>query len=231
MIGSIRARARRSAARCFVLLVLSQADLFPRIAHAEILAPGDVVLEDTIAVEVIGRDLVAFDLVGSGQLSERLELEEEVLFTASRGRVAVVLTNRRLLGATPTSSSWRAERYRLSETPQRSAWISQTLVLVVTGERALAFYGSGNWAEQSIGPREQVVTARVGPATAVVVTDRRALGISGEHGGFFATELRLNEVIESVRALSSIATLVTSQRTLVFKAPSGVWAERERTLR
>ncbi len=205
--------------------------LHREVAVAQSVDPGEVVLEDTIAVEVIGRELVAFDLVGSGQLSERLELEEEVLFTESRGRVAVVGTNHRLLGATPQSSSWRSERYRLSEIPQQSAWISQTLVLVVTGERALAFFGTGNWAEQSIGPRERVVTTRVGPATAVVVTDRRALGISGEHGGFFATELRLNETIESVRALSSIATIVTSQRTLVFKGPSGIWTERSRTLR
>lgn len=200
-------------------------------ASAQPVDPGEVVLEDAIAVEIVGRDLVAFDLVGSGQLSERLELEEEVLFSGSRGRVAVVLTNRRLLGATPESSSWRSERYRLSEVPQQRARISQTLALVVTGERALAFYGNGNWTEQGIGPREQVVSAHVGPATAVVITDRRAFGVSGDHGGFFPTELRLDEEIESVRALSSIATLVTSQRTLVFLGPSGRWTERRRPIR
>ena len=193
--------------------------------------PSQVVLEDTIVVELVGRELVAFDLQGSGQLVERLEAGEEVLRTASRGRVALALTNRRALGATPASSSWRAERYRLSEVPPESAWVSQTLALVVTGERALAFFGNGNWVEQRLGPREQVQATEVGPTTAVVVTDRRALGLHVERGGFFETELRLGESIESVRALSGVATITTTQRTLVFKGPSGLWVDRRRPLR
>ena len=62
------------------------------------------VLEDLIAVEIIDREVVAFDLQGSGRLALRLELDEEVLFYGSRGRVAVVLTNQRMLGATPVSA-------------------------------------------------------------------------------------------------------------------------------
>ena len=142
-----------------------------------------------------------------------------------------MLTTRRLLGATPSSSSWQSKRYRRTERPLDEAWLSQSLAMVVTGERALAFFGTGNWTEVRIGPREQVKITRIGPATAVVVTNRRALGVSGEHGGFFGTELRLGETIESVKAVSSIVTITTSQRTLVFKGPSGRWVERHRTLR
>lgn len=192
--------------------------------------PEQVVLEDAIAVELLGRELIAFDLEGSGQLVERLELDEEVLSTASRGRVALALTTRRVLAATPSSGSWRSERYHLTETPQEQAWVSQTLGLVLTSERVLAFFGTGNWVEQRLGPREQVVASRVGPTTAVVVTDRRALGI-GSGGGFFPTEMRLGETVESVKALSGIATVTTSQRTLVFKGSSGVWVDRKRPLR
>jgi len=200
-------------------------------ASGQALGPGDVVLEDAIAVEIVGREVVAFDLVGSGQLAERLELDEEVLFTGSRGRIALVLTTRRLLGATPSSSSWQSKRYRRTERPLHEAWLSQSLAMVVTEQRALAFSGTGNWTEVRIGPREQVKSARIGPATAVVVTNRRALAVSGEHGGFFGTGLRLSETIESVKAVSSIVTITTSQRTLVFKGPSGRWVERRRTLR
>jgi hypothetical protein len=200
-------------------------------AHAQRNLAGELVLEDSIAVEIIDRDILAFDLEGSGRLLERLELGEEVLFTGSRGRVAVVLTDRRMLGATPRSGSWRAERYRLSELPQEAAWISQSLALVITGERALAFFGTGHWVEQSIGPREAIVTTRIGPAAGVVVTDRRALGISSDTGGFFETKLRLNEDIESVKALASIVTITTSQRILLFKGPSGTWIEHKRKLR
>jgi hypothetical protein len=140
-----------------------------------------------------------------------------------------------MLAAAPGSGSWQSERYRLRETPQQSAWISQTLSLVVTGQRAAAFLvpgpdSAGSWIVQNLGPNENVLSVRVGPATAVVVTDRRALGI-GEGGGFFEIPVRLGEQIESVSALSGIATVTTSQRTLVFKGPSGTWSERRRTLR
>ena len=190
----------------------------------------EVVLEDAIAMEIIGRNVVAFDLEGSGQLVERLELDETVLFQAARGRVALALTNRRLLAATPASSSWQAERYRLSEVPPGEARISQGMALVVTEQRALAFFGSGNWAEKSLRPREQVVETRVGPGVAVVVSDRRALGISSR-GGFFEKTLRPRERVESLKALSSMATLVTSQRTLIFKGALGIWVEHGRPLR
>jgi predicted RNA-binding protein len=202
------------------------------VASAQIAPPsGEVVLEDAIAVQVIDREVVAFDLEGSGRLALRLELDEHVLFHAARGRVALVLTTSRMLGATPASSSWRAERYRISETPVDGAWLSQTLGLVITSERALAFFGPGNWAEQSLGPREDVHTVRLGPAAGVVVTNRRALGISAHTGGFFETRLRINEEIESVTAVSSIATITTTQRTLLFKGPSAVWVEHRRPLR
>ena len=136
-----------------------------------------------------------------------------------------------MLGATPRSSSWREKRYRITETPVDGAWLSQGLGLVITSERALAFFGPGNWAEQGLGPREDVLTARLGPAAGVVVTDRRALGISADTGGFFETKLRINEEIENVTAVSSIATITTSQRTLLFKGPSAIWVEHRRPLR
>jgi hypothetical protein len=188
------------------------------------------VLEDAIAVEIIDHEIVAFDLEGSGRLAMRLERNEEVLFYGSRGRVAVVLTTQRMLGATPVSASWQEERYRLTERPLDHAILSQSLALVVTPQRALAFFGTGNWAEQTLGPREYVITSELGPAAGVVVTQRRALGISTETGGFFETKLRLKERIESVRAISSIATITTSQRTLIFKGPSGLWVEHDRKL-
>ncbi len=199
------------------------------VAQAPLRA-DEVVLQDAIAVEIIGREVIAFDLEGSGQLAERLQQDEEVLFTAARGRVAVVLTTRRMLAATPGSSSWQEERYRLAEIPAEEALLSQGLAVVVTGQRALAFFGDGSWVEKSLGPREVFFDARVGPGVAVVVTDRRALGI-GSKGGFFEKRLRVNEEIESIKAVASIATIITSQRTLLFKGASALWVEHRRPLR
>jgi hypothetical protein len=194
--------------------------------------PADgVVLEDAIAVEILDREVIAFDLTGSGRLSTRLEKGEQVLFQGARGRVAVVLTTNRILGATPASSSWQVESYRIAEDPVAHAELSQSLAVVLTSQRALALFGTGNWTEQSLGPRETVVDVTVGPGTAVVVTNRRALGVSAQTGGFFEAKLRLDEDIEAVNAISGLATVTTSERTLLFKGPSGLWTEQSRPLR
>jgi hypothetical protein len=190
-----------------------------------------VVLEDAIAVEILDRNVVAFDLQGSGRLKFRLDLDEQVLWSGARGQIAIVLTSRRLLGATPRSAAWQVERYRLNETPPPAAQLSQRLAVAVTSQRVLGFFGNGTWTEIRLGLREIVVDTQVGPGTAVVVTNRRALGLSSSSGGFFETGLQIREEIASVRTLSSIATITTSHRTLVFKGPSGRWTSEKRSPR
>jgi hypothetical protein len=190
-----------------------------------------VVLEDAIAVEILDRNVVAFDLQGSGRLKFRLDLDEQVLWSGARGQIAIVLTSRRLLGATPRSAAWQVERYRLNETPPPAAQLSQRLAVAVTSQRVLGFFGNGTWTEIGLGLREIVVDTQVGPGTAVVVTNRRALGLSSSSGGFFETGLQIREEIASVRTLSSIATITTSHRTLVFKGPSGRWTSEKRSPR
>jgi hypothetical protein len=66
---------------------------------------------------------------------------------------------------------------------------------------------------------------------AVVVTDRRALGLSPWVGGFFPTKVHLEERLESVDAGGNLATVTTDRRVLVFRTPTGTWEERRRTLR
>ena len=190
----------------------------------------EVVLEDAITVQLVGRELVAFDLEGSGRLVERLEIDEQLLYSGARGRVAVALTDRRALAASPESSSWRVERYRVSEAPSEYADLSQGLAIVVTGQRALAFVG-GSWAEEGLGPREAILRTRAGSGAGVVLTDRRALGVSARAGGFFEQKLRVSEEIEDVDAVSNIVTITTSERTLLFKAPTARWVEHKRPLR
>jgi hypothetical protein len=228
--GSAAAKRSRGSRPGRVLTVLPALLVTGAIARAELPA-NEVVLEDSIAIEILDRTIVAFDLLGSGRLDTRLEIDEEVLWYGSRGRVAIVLTSRRLLGATPQSSDWRQERYRLDEAPARVARLSSRLAVAITPQRILGFFGSGNWAEVRLGLREAVVDARVGPGTGVIVTNRRALALSSDSGGFFETKLQIREQIESVRTLASIATVTTSERTLVFKGPSGIWSGQQRSSR
>jgi hypothetical protein len=71
----------------------------------------------------------------------------------------------------------------------------------------------------------------VGENAAVVVTNRRALGLSPTVGGFFHVDLQVTETIESVKASANFATVTTDRRVLIFRSPTGSWEERRRTLR
>jgi hypothetical protein len=75
------------------------------------------------------------------------------------------------------------------------------------------------------------LTSGVGRNVAVLVTDRRALGLSPEVGGFFDTPVQLGERIERIEFESNFATVTTDRRLLIFRTPFGSWEVRLRDLR
>jgi hypothetical protein len=188
-------------------------------------------LNNLIDVLVIDRELLAFDALGTKNFRVRLELDEDVIWSGAQGLVGVVLTTRRALAATPVASQWQEVRWRAIEVPANSAEVSDRLALLATDKRVLAFDSVGAlWVESSIGPRERVTTLRAGQNSGVVVTNRRALGIAPDAHGFFHTNLRLHEDIERVNADANLATIMTSQRILVFRGEVGSWSEVDRRI-
>jgi hypothetical protein len=193
---------------------------------------GDEPLLDLLTIVELQRELLAIDARSGNQLSERLELDEEVLWTRSRGRVGVVLTDRRILAVAVGSAAWQDTRYLRTEQVPERAQLGERVALVLTPKRVIGFDGgSGNLIERSIGPNERVHTTAVAENVLVVVTERRAMGLSPFVGGFFETPLRVGEDLESVVAQANLATVTTSHRLLVFRAPSGSWEERRLDLR
>ena len=71
---------------------------------------------------------------------------------------------------------------------------------------------------------------RIGENVAIIVTDRRALGLSPAVGGFFQAKIGLREKIESVTAGANLATIVSDRRILTFRATTGSFEERLRML-
>jgi hypothetical protein len=57
------------------------------------------------------------------------------------------------------------------------------------------------------------------------------LGLSPFRGGFFEAKLQLNERYEGTDAVANTATVRTSRRLLIFRAPTGTWEERRLDLR
>lgn len=194
--------------------------------------PGELPLADVLEVLVLDRQLVAVDARGGGQRELPLRLEERVLWTGARGRVGVALTDQRVLAVSAGSAAWQqANRQREEQLPS-DALLGDRVALIVTSQRVLGFDGeSGNLVESRLGVRERVLALRAGENVAVAVTDRRALGLSPMVGGFFEAKLRLAERFESLTAAANLATVTTDRRVLIFRAPSGSWEERLRTLR
>lgn len=188
----------------------------------------DVPLVDVLEIIEADRKLIAIDAKSGGETVIPLEVDEEVEWSASRGRVGVVLTSRRLLAVASVSSAWQEARFQRGEARPERAELGDRVALALTSRRAIGFDGgSGNLIEEDLGPREQVVASGVGENTVVVVTERRALGLSPFAGGFFARKLGVRERVVEVSALANLVVVRTDRRILSFRAPTGTWAERK----
>jgi len=191
---------------------------------------GSVPLLELLELSFLGRDIIALSGEGS-TVVVRLNLGERVLWSESRGRVGLVITNERLLAVATGSAAWQQARFLLDETRPTTALLGDRVAVAMTSRRALGFVGTtGNFVEYRIGPNEALRHVRVGENVAVIVTDRKAVGLSPATGGFTETSLQLRERIESVDTRSTLATVRTSRRLLFFRAPTGAWSERRREL-
>lgn len=192
---------------------------------------GSVPLNELLEISFLGRDVLALDGDG-GQRTVRLNLSERVLWSGSRGTVGVVITNERLLAASTRSAAWQENRFLLQEARPVDALLGDRVALVTTPRRVLGFSGTtGNFSEYRLTPRQVVRSAHVGENVGVVVTDRNAIGLSPLTGGFVETSLYLHERLEAVDTRSTLATVRTNRRLLVFRAPSATWSERRRELK
>jgi hypothetical protein len=179
-----------------------------------------------LEIQVIGRDLVAIDAETGGKRPMRLEREERVLYKETQGRIGVIVTDRRMLAVATRSGTWQEARYRIGEAPPASVQLGDRVALALLPSRVVGFDGgSRNLIETTLGPRERVLATAVGANALAVATDRRALGLSSERGGFFEVRLWLGEQIESLEAFADHVTLQTSQRLLVFRGPTAAWDE------
>ena len=192
--------------------------------------PSEFEAADTVGIEQIGRDVFAFTAFGGAPASIHLESGENVVFTTARGRLGLVLTDRRAL-AVGTLGSFRELRYGVQESRPLTTILENRVALLVTDRRILGFVDDGGgWSEVGVGPQEVVAAVRVGSGSAIVVTNRRAIGLSPEAGGFLETSLGVQERVLSVRVSDTIGSITTDRRVLVFSAPTGTWKSSKRTL-
>lgn len=228
-----KAGPRRSGAisLCLALIALVVTTLLGVEASARPLEYPEVELEDVIEVDLIGRDLFAYDLLGTRSPGLRLELGETVLWMRASGRVGIVVTDRRLLAVTNENAAWQEIRLRIHESRPDRAWLGKRLAVAITDQRLLGYdSGSGLWIEANVGPNETVRGVQMGAQTGLVLTDRRAYGLSPGVGDFISTPMSIQERIEGLRVGANIAQVSTSRRVLVFRSPIGSWTESRRKI-
>jgi hypothetical protein len=196
------------------------------LARAQ-LTRDQIPLGDLIEVVVMDDEILAVSAEGGGSSVVRRRISESVLWTGTRGRVAIVITDQRVLGFSPDSGGWQEALYERGEAPARDAQLGDRVAVLVLRHRVLGFLGTvGRFVQERIGPQEQLRVVQVGANVAVIVTNHVAHGLSPEAGGFFPARLQLKERITEVSAHANLATVQTDRRVLVFRAPTGTWAER-----
>ncbi len=211
---------------CLVLL-----GSFLPLGAASETPPADprVPLGDLLEILIEGRDVLLFGTQGRS-FATRLEVGEVVSWRGSRGAVAIVLTNRRLLAAGTGSASWQARRYLRGETPPAQAILGDRVALIATSQRAVCLGSNGSVVEYRLGPQETLLAAHAEGNVAVAVTDRKLLGFSPFLGGFFEADFQVAERIESIALVPNLARITTDRRHLVFRAETGTWSEAKRAI-
>jgi hypothetical protein len=191
----------------------------------------EVPLTDLLEVVVLEGEILALDANGGGQLSQKLHLHEEVVWTGARGSIGLVITSERLLAVSLGSSSWREARFERTEVHPTHALLGDRVGVVVTNNRALGFESnSGQLFEHRLGPREGVLATRSGENVLVVVTSHKVLGLAPS-GGFSELRLQVKEEFRDVSVRSNIATVRTNRRLLIFRGPTRSWSEKKLELR
>ncbi len=184
-------------------------------------------IEDQL--EIVEREdhILAIDAWSGTAASAELGIDENVLWTQVRGRVALVITNRRMLATVP-ASDWNIRNFEVSESEPMRIVLGDRVALIATDRRVLSFEGlTGTWSETPLGPREQVLSAAAGTNVAVAVTRTRVLGVAAAGGGLFEAELGIREEAEALRVHGSFATVETKLRLLTFRAPSATWVSTD----
>ena len=189
-------------------------------------------IDDQLEILVRERELIAVDAWTRTIVATDLARQEVVTWTGVRGRVALVITDRRLLATVPGSSVWAERRFELRESEPERVLLGDRVALVVTDRRVYGFEGvTGSWSEAGLGPREHVLLSAAGTNVAVAATRTRVLGVAALRGGLFEAELGIREEVQSLRAHGSLATVMTRLRLLTFRAPDGAWQSTDLSFR
>jgi hypothetical protein len=205
----------------------------PALADPPLPFRAEVPLLDSIDVLVRDRSVLAVSAETGAQAARaKLELGEEALWVGVRGRVGLVVTDRRLLAITTTQPVWQFARFKARDAVPRTVLLGERVGLVATNHYLYGIAAAGGLLKvRELGAYENVLDDLVAENLAVVVTDRRLIGLSGFAGGFFEEPVGVHEDLDYANISAQFATVATDRRLLIFDADSGDWKSRQLNLR
>jgi hypothetical protein len=179
-------------------------------------------------VQVVDREILATTGRG-GMRSQELQRGEFVLASSARGCIGAVSTSERFLTISSQRGGWREARYRVGEEAPESIQIGDTLALVATNRRVIAFDAlRDKLVEARLSPQETVLDGEVGDNVVAVATQRRLIGFVPGLKKFMEHELRINEPVHAMMSTSDSVTVTTPYRILVLRSGGTGWSERSR---
>jgi len=189
-------------------------------------------IEDQLEILIREREILAVDAWTHAVVSVEIDRNEDILWSGVRGRIALVITDRRALATVPGASMWAERGFELRESQPERVLIGDRVAMIVTDRRVYGLEGvTGTWSEAGLRPREEVLYAAAGTNVAVAATRTRVLGVAAARGGLFEADLSIREDVQSMRAHGSLANVMTNQRLLTFRAPDGAWQATDLTFR
>jgi len=210
---------------CLSLLSVAWIGLAASPADARFLPGVSTPTLDLVDIVVRKREVLAVEPSARGIIQRTpLMVGEDVLWAGARGRVGIVVTDKRLLGITTNSGGWREIRFKIHESEPISILLGDRVAVVLTDMRALGMSTAGSQFHQEyIGTNETPLDAMVGDNVAAIVTDRRVIGLSGFLPGFAQELVGVHEDLEYASTLPNFVTIGTDDRILIFRAPTGAW--------
>jgi hypothetical protein len=191
---------------------------------------GEDYIEDSIDIQELDGDVIAIR-EGRVKLFD-LPSQEKILRIGSKGYVGAVLTEKRFLVISKSSSGWHEISLKEKETQGPITLLSEYLALLVTVDRGICFDGKYNRLIELQRPaNEEFLEVAVNKYIAVLVSSHYAFGLSVEGGGFNKITFRPDEYFETLKTKAHFATIRTTKRLLIFRKSDSSWTVVNRPLR
>ena len=180
-------------------------------------------IEDMVDIFLNNKKIFAV-ISEKNTLKFNLRSNEEVLWTGAKGYIGSFITNLRFLAVSSVEGNWNELPLRVGESPKLPVSVSENIIMAATDKRIISFSRVTNrfiYLDLLVGEIPEKIYAEKN--TGIIVTASKIYGFSKDSSSFKSMTLRSGEEINNLKISSDKASLMSSQRLLIFE--NGNWKE------